>query len=144
MSEFLEPKQVEIDGCSFIISKFPAVEGREIYAKYTSSNIPKVGQYEASEAIMLKMMTYVQRVPADGTDPVRLQTKALVNNHVPNWEVLAKLEWAMLQYNFSFFQNGKASGFLEKLGVLAQSKASEMLTGLLGKLSQAEKRPSKN
>ena len=38
MSEFLEPKQVEIDGCSFILSKFPAVEGREIYAKYTSSN----------------------------------------------------------------------------------------------------------
>ena len=144
MSEFLEPKQVEIDGCSFIISKFPAVEGREIYAKYTSSNIPKVGQYEASEAIMLKMMTYVQRVPADGTDPVRLQTKALVNNHVPNWEILAKLEWAMLQYNFSFFQNGKALDFFEKLKVLAQSEVTKILTAFLGKSLPAGKQPSKN
>ena len=144
MSEFLEPKQVEIDGCSFILSKFPAVEGREIYAKYTSSNVPKLGQYEASEAIMLKMMTYVQRVPADGSDPVRLQTKALVNNHVPNWEILAKLEWAMLQYNFSFFQNGKALDFFEKLKVLAQSEVTKILTAFLGKSLPAEKQPSKN
>ena len=144
MSEFLEPKQVEIDGCSFILSKFPAVEGREIYAKYTSSNVPKLGQYEASEAIMLKMMTYVQRIPADGSDPVRLQTKALVNNHVPNWEILAKLEWAMLQYNFSFFQNGKAFDFFEKLKVLAQSEVTKILTAFLGKSLPAEKQPSKN
>lgn len=144
MSEFLEPKQVEIDGCSFILSKFPAVEGREIYAKYTSSNVPKLGQYEASEAIMLKMMTYVQRIPADGSDPVRLQTKALVNNHVPNWEILAKLEWAMLQYNFSFFQNGKALDFFEKLKVLAQSEVTKILTAFLGKSLPAGKQPSKN
>lgn len=144
MSEFLDPKQIEIDGCSFIISKFPAVEGREIFAKYTSSNIPKVGQYEASEAIMLKMMSYVQRVPADGSDPVRLQTKVLVNNHVPNWEILAKLEWQMLKYNFSFFQNGKASDFLKNVGALARSEASKMLTDLLGKSLQAAKQHSAN
>lgn len=144
MSEFLEPKEIEIDGYTFIISKFPAVEGREIFAKYTSSNMPKVGQYEASEAIMLKMMTYVQRVPADGSDPVRLQTKTLVNNHVPNWEILAKLEWQMLKYNFSFFQNGKASDFLKNVGALARSEASKMLTDLLGKSLQAAKPHSEN
>lgn len=144
MSEFLEPKEIEVDGYTFIISKFPAVEGREIFAKYTSSNIPKVGQYEASEAIMLKMMTYVQRVPADGSDPVRLQTKTLVNNHVPNWEILAKLEWQMLKYNFSFFQNGKASDFLKNVGALARSEASKMLTDLLGKSLQAAKQRSEN
>ena len=49
MSEFLEPKQIEVNGHSFIISKFPAVDGREIVSKYTSSNIPKVGEYAASE-----------------------------------------------------------------------------------------------
>lgn len=144
MSEFLEPKEIEINGYTFIISKFPAVEGREIFAKYTSSNMPKVGQYEASEAIMLKMMTYVQRVPADGSDPVRLQTKTLVNNHVPNWEILAKLEWQMLKYNFSFFQNGKASDFLKNVGALARSEASKMLTDLLGKSLQAAKPHSEN
>ena len=93
---------------------------------------------------MLKMMTYVQRIPADGSDPVRLQTKALVNNHVPNWEILAKLEWAMLQYNFSFFQNGKALDFFEKLKVLAQSEVTKILTAFLGKSLPAEKQPSKN
>ncbi len=144
MSEFLEPKEIQIDGCTFIISKFPAVEGREIFSKYTTSNIPKVGQYEASEAIMLKMMTFVQRVPEDGSDPIRLQTKTLVNNHVPNWEILAKLEWAMLQYNFSFFQNGKGLDFLKNVKHLAQSEASKMLTDLLAKSLQAAKQVSKN
>lgn len=144
MSEFLEPKEIIIDDCSFIISKFPAVEGREIFAKYTSSNVPKVGQYEASEAIMLKAMTYVQRVPADGSEPVRLQTKTLVNNHVPSWEILTKLEWELLKYNFSFFRNGKASDFLKNVGALARSEASKMLTDLLGKSLQAAKQPSKN
>lgn len=144
MSEFLEPKQIEIDGCAFIISKLPAVEGREVFSKYASSNVPKVGQYEASEAIMLKLMTYVQRVPADGSEPIQLSTKVLVNNHVPNWEVLTKLEWQMLKYNFSFFQNGKASDFLKNVGALAKSEASKMLTDLLGKSLQAAKQHSEN
>lgn len=144
MGEFLEQKEIVIDGCTFIISKFPAVEGREIFSKYATTNVPKIGQYEASQEIMLKAMAYVQRVPADGSEPVTLQTKTLVNNHVPSWETLTKLEWELLKYNFSFFRNGKASDFLTNVGALARSEVSKMLTDLLGKSLQAAKQASKN
>lgn len=138
MDEFLEPKEIEIDGFNFIISKIPAVDAREIVAKYTTSNIPKVGEYDASEAVMLKMMTYVARVTPEGKH-IRLLTKALVNNHVPNWEILTKIEWEMMRYNCSFFQNGKASDFLGSVMSLARSEVTQMLTNLLGKLLPAEK-----
>lgn len=143
MAEFLEEKQIEVNKVPFIISKIPAVDAREIFSKYTSSNIPKVGEYEASEAVMLKMMTYVARVTPEG-DNIRLTTKALVNNHVPDWETLVKLEWEMLKYNCSFFQNGKALDFLKSIARLAESKGTEMLVGLLGRLSPAGKPPSTN
>lgn len=139
MNEFLEPKQIEVNGYPFVISKIPAVDAREIFSKYASSNIPKLGEYEASEAVMLKMMNYAARVSPSG-DEIRLQTRALVNNHVPDWETLGKLEWEMLSYNCSFFQNGKALDFLGSLGALAERKISEMLTGLLGKSLPAGKR----
>ena len=143
MAEFLEEKQIEVNKVPCIISKIPAVDAREIFSKYTSSNIPKVGEYEASEAVMLKMMTYVARVTPEG-DNIRLTTKALVNNHVPDWETLVKLEWEMLKYNCSFFQNGKASDFLKSIARLAESKGTEMLVGLLGRLSPVGKPPYTN
>lgn len=143
MDEFLEPKEIEIDGVGFVISKIPAVDAREVMAKYTTSNIPKVGEYDASEAVMLKMMGYVARITPEGKH-IALKTRALVNNHVPNWEILTKLEWEMMKYNCSFFQNGKASDFLGSVLSLARSEATQMLTTLLGKLLPAEKPHSEN
>lgn len=141
--ELLEPKEIVIDGSTYKIGKVPAVAGREIITKYPLSNIPRVGDYAVSEEIMLKLMSYVERVlPGGGT--VRLMTKELVNNHVPSWETLVKLEAAALEHNCSFFHNGKSSAFFEKLGTLAQQKITEILTGLLQTSSHQEKRRSKN
>lgn len=136
--DLIEPKEVELEGITYRVGKFPAVTGREIITKYPISNLPKIGDYGVSQEIMLKLMAHVERVNPDGS-AVRLSTEALVNNHVPSWEVLVKLEAAALEHNCSFFQNGKTSAFLEKLGVLAQRKATEILTGLLRTSSQAEK-----
>lgn len=141
--DLLEPKEVEIDGCQFIVGKFPATVGREIITKYPLSNLPKIGDYGVSEEIMLKLMTYVERITPTG-EHIRLTTKTLVDNHVPNWEVLVKLEAASLEHNCSFFQNGKTSSFFARLGNLAQQKVSEILTGLLAQSSQAGKPPSTN
>lgn len=142
----IQPKLVTIEyegeNLEFNISKFPATVGREIIAKYPISNIPKVGDYKVSEETMLKLMCYVERVYPDRTQ--ELSNKALVDNHVPSWEVLAKLELLMIDYNCSFFRNGKGLDFLKKLQALAEPKIIEMLMVLSGKLSQAEKQRSKN
>lgn len=141
--ELLEPKEIEIEGCKFVISKFPAIAGREIITKYPTSLIPKVGDYATNEEVMLKVMGYVERITNDG-QKIRLSSRALVDNHVPNWEMLVKLEGAMMEYNCSFFQNGKTSSFFGKLGTLAQKKVTEILTDLLAKSSQVGKPHSMN
>ena len=137
--ELLQPKEIEINGKTYRISKFPATVGREIIAKYPVSNMPKIGDYQVSEEIMVKLMSFVEVIAGDRS--IRLMTRELINNHVPDWEALAQLEWEMLQYNCSFLTDGKSLSFLEKLAHLAEQKISEMLTASLGKSSVRAKQP---
>jgi hypothetical protein len=137
--ELLQPKEIDINGKTYRISKFPATVGREIVAKYPVSNMPKLGDYKVSEEVMLKLMSYVETVLPERS--IRLSTQELVNNHVPDWEVLAQLEWEMLSYNCSFLTNGKSLSFFEKLAHLAEQKISEILTASLGKSSARAKQP---
>lgn len=127
----------------YILSKFPAIAGREIVAKYPVSNMPKVGEYQQSEEVMLKLMAYVSVKLPDG-QPLALTTRALVDNHVPDWEVLARLEWGMLEYNTSFFGQGVNSGFLADMSQKVTAKILSTLTPLLAQLSQTEKPRSKS
>jgi hypothetical protein len=126
----IQPKEITIEfedeELKFNISKFPATVGREIIAKYPISNMPKIGDYKVSEETMLLLMKYVERVYPDRVQ--ELTNKSLVDNHVPSWEVLAKLEMLMIDYNCSFFRNGKGLDFLKKLQTLAEPKIIEMLT----------------
>ena len=137
--ELLQPKEIEINGKIYRISKFPATVGLEIVAKYPVSNMPKLGDYKVSEEIMIKLMSYVEVVLPERS--IRLTTIDLINNHVPDWEVLARLEWEMLQHNCSFLADGKSLSFFEKLAHLAEQKITEMLTASLGKSSLREKQP---
>lgn len=141
--ELLQPEEISINGITYRIGKFPAVAGREIISKYPMSNMPKIGEYQASEEVMLKLMSYVERVLPDGTF-IRLSTKALVDNHIADWETLTKLEWASLHHNCSFFQNGKALNFLNELKSLAGQKITEILMTLSGNLSQQKQQPCKS
>lgn len=135
----LEPKFVTIDGKEFILSKFPAVAGREIIAKYPLSAIPKVGDYKVNEETMLKLMRYVAVPGNDPQHPLTLSTIALIDNHVGNWETLAKIEIEMLEFNCSFFRNGRISTFLEDTARKVPTWITRILTDLSRQLSQQEK-----
>ena len=130
----IQPKEVTIEAqdgraLPFVLSKFPAVQGREIVAKYPLSAMPKLGDYQVNEETMLKLMAFVA-VPRESGEPLRLTTRALIDNHVPDWEVLAKLEFAMMEYNCSFFGNGKGSDFLSAITAKAQAFLSQTLMDL--------------
>lgn len=147
MAELLEPKEIDVnlpDGTTkqYVISKFPAIAGREIVCKYPLSGMPKLGDYAVNEETMLKLMCYVA-VPTDN-GALRLNTRALVDNHVTSWETLGRLEVAMLEYNCSFFGNGRASTFLDGIAQKAQVSISKILMGLLAQLSQKGGQHSKN
>ncbi len=143
----LEPKEVKIKTQAgaekdFIISKFPAIAGREIIAKYPISAIPKLGDYQVNEETMLKLMAYVAVVSGD--DKIMLTTRALIDNHVPDWETLARIEVEMMGYNCSFFQNGKISSFFDIIKKNARQLISSTLTDSLGQLLRTGKQASKN
>lgn len=139
----IEPKQIKVTTQSgaekeYIISKFPAIQGREIIAKYPLSAMPKLGDYEVNEETMLKLMCFVA-VPTD-SGPLQLTTRALVDNHFPDWETLAKVEVAMMEYNCSFFAKGMISGFLDRITAKIPAVAQSILTHLSAASSKPNKR----
>lgn len=108
--DLIKPKEIiitDLDGeqKTFIISRLPATIGREILAKYPVANAPKLGDYGVSSEAMRLMMQYVA-VPREMSEPLRLKTQALIDNHVPDGQSLIKLEFEMLRYNCDFFGVG--------------------------------------
>lgn len=140
----LEPKTITVETQkgeqrTYIISKFPAVQGREIIAKYPLSAMPKLGDYAVNEETMLKLMCFVAVNIEGNPEPLALTTRALVDNHLPDWETLARVEVAMMEYNVSFFANGKGSTFLEAITAKAQAFLSKTLMDLSGQSLQKGK-----
>lgn len=138
----LEPKEITLEEHTYIIHKFPAVAGREIVTKYGTSAVPKLGDYQVNEAMMFKIMNYV--TVKVGAGELALTSQALIDNHVPNWELLLKLEWAVMEYNCSFFQNGRLSTFFDDIAQKLPVWASKMWTALSAQSSQTNKPASTN
>lgn len=148
MVGLIKPKPItvsDIDGneYDFIISRLPATVGREVVATYPISAMPKIGEYEVNQKIAQKMLRYVVRVDDYGNETA-LKTQALIDNHCADWQVHAKLEMAMLEYNTSFFGNGKVSKFLDGLSEKAQQWIIKTLTDFSAQSSGKDSRPSKN
>lgn len=146
--DLIEPKEVQIADIAgsektYYISKIPCIPAREIVTQYPVTAMPKIGEYKLNEALMLRLMTYVEAVASDGSR-IRLSSPALVNNHVTDYEALARLEAAMFEYNTSFF--GKGKNFISS-GSFAKKAAgliSQILTALSEQSSQKAKPPSTN
>lgn len=120
MADLIKPKEVQIKDVegvekTFVISRLPAIQSREVLAKYPVANIPKLGEYQVSEDTMKLLLSFVAVVIEGRDEPLRLTTPALINNHVTDGEQLLRLEFAMLEYNTSFFGKGESSGFLAGL-----------------------------
>lgn len=122
---------------TFILARLPCVPMREVMAKYPVSNIPKLGEYQASKEVMLLLMSFVA-VRVEGRDePLRLSNADLVNNHVDDGEQLLRLEFAMLDYNTSFFGQGGGSSFFEGL---IQKHLPSIIQTLMASLPQSLRR----
>lgn len=144
----IEEREITISGINgqekrFYISKVPATIGREILAKYPISAMPKLGEYQVNEDIMLKMINYTW-VIIDENKLIRLSNKALIDNHCTDWEMLAKLEMAMLEYNTSFFANGKISKVLNNYVEKIPELVTKILMDFSQQLQNQGKQPSKN
>lgn len=87
----------------YTIRKFRAIAGREIVLGYPLSSLPRVGDYKKNEALMFKLLETVS--VKIGEQDLFLETPALVDNHVKNWNSLVQLEWEVLKFNCSFLND---------------------------------------
>jgi hypothetical protein len=138
----LEPKRVTVkamDGTEreYIISKFPALAGRKIITQYLPTAMPKVGEYGANEALLIEMMAFVAVITPDGGE-LRLTTRGLIDNHVPDYEALMRLEVAMMNYNSSVFQN--VVRLISSGGI--EARAAAWITQTLTRLSESSSAPA--
>jgi hypothetical protein len=139
-----DPKEIKLDGKTYVLSKFPCVAGREIVTQWPLSAIPRLGDYKINQELMYKIMCYVGVVVDGHKDALVLNTESLVDNHVRDWEQLMLLEKEMMAYNCSFFQGGKISSFLEDLAENLPSWISSTLIPWWRRLSSQEKQPIGN
>lgn len=145
MAELLNPKPVTVADRNggehhYIIGQFPAITGREVAAKYPTSIAAlakqwEENQYGENEKIMLKALSFVDRVLEDG-NTVRLSTAALVDNHVPDAETLLRLERALLDHNFSFFEKFNRS---ISSGGIVQNMIKLVTSTLISSLQQSSR-----
>ncbi|AXF52894.1 MAG: hypothetical protein [Bacteriophage sp.] len=128
----IDPKTFPLGGKNFVLTKFPATVGREIITQYPMTALPKIGEYKTNHQLMLKIMSYVGVSIEGRAEPQMLSTEDLINNHVLKTEDLMRLEWAMIEYNFDFFGDGRASNFLGLVADRITPLISKTLMDLLG------------
>lgn len=148
MNDLIKPKEIEcktLDGdiLKYKISRFPADVAREIITGYPVSAMPKMGDYKANEALMLKLISHVAAVKEDGTE-IRLTTRALLNNHIPDFDVLARIEYDTLGYNSNFFNIGKITKSLGLFEGKVEGSITKILTRFLAQSSGKAKPHSKS
>lgn len=142
----LRPQEITIaddDGAEhkYFISKVPAIPMREIVAKYPMSSMPRLGDYGVNQDVMMKLMSYAG-VPLPTGMPLRLTTQELINAHVPDFMTLAKIEWEMLKYNWSFLRAGNPLDFLESRFRKALEYATKTLILSLRQSSEQAEPPT--
>ncbi|MBQ2174080.1 MAG: hypothetical protein II453_03055 [Alphaproteobacteria bacterium] len=106
--EVKDSKGNVIESKDFYISKFPAVLGREIMMRYSTTMANINDDYARNEDVMRKILKFARVELPDGRK-IALESESLINNHVPDGEMLSALEQAILAHNFSFFRDGEPS-----------------------------------
>ena len=110
----IEPIEQVIDGKMFILSKFPAIAGREIITNILASAMPKVGDYKTNEKMMLKLMSFVAIQKPGMECPIRLVTDALIDNHAGNWGNIGENRSCNDGVQLQFFSERASIDFLKR------------------------------
>lgn len=134
----LNPKEIEIKGCKFIISQMPCTVAQEVAFKLPPGLIPIMGNFTQAEEMYVKMLSFCERVYDDGRH-IKLISKDIIDNNLPDFETLLLLEKEVIEYNFGFFDTEKLLTLLNGLLSRVESKVSGILTDLLDRLLSAEK-----
>lgn len=118
--KFLEPKELEIDGSKYVISKIPAIQAQQVYRAVMreSKDDGDIAMTYLTTETTVALLSYSAIV--EGEECTALDSANQINYACPRIEKLIKLEAAMIRYNFGFLFDGTLQ---EVLGVLRDSQA---------------------
>ena len=114
-TKFLEPKEIEIEGAKFIISKMPAIQAQQAYGAIMREckDEGDIGMTYLSEPTVEALLKYAALKDEDSVEVLEDVDK--INFACPKVSMLLKLEAAMIRYNFSFLFDGTLPKVLETL-----------------------------
>ena len=148
MTHLLSPIEVDISDSkgevfSFKIGKIPWFpEGREVCTQFITSAIPKIGDYKLNFELARKLMRHVCIVK-DGKE-IRLATDSLVNNHLMDFTLNAKLETKALEHQLGFSIAGKIRSFRQGCQADVVQFITKMLTQLKASSPERDSVPDTN
>jgi hypothetical protein len=117
--------------------------GRKLITQFIPTALPKVGAYDENEKLMELMFSHIAVIREDG-NPLMLETKVLIDNHVPDCKTGLQLEKEMMQFNAFFLKPESLSSLSTQAGQMLQVLISKMLTELKQSSPTQEKQQSTN
>lgn len=136
----IEPKEIQVDGKTYIISKLPSTVAIEVMMRGVGNAIPKAGDFATIEAMMLKTMSYVAiKLP---NMELPLNSRELIDNHCPSWTTYMKVLEEMRGYNNLFLVSENLLTFLERVMAMLPARIRAILTPDLQPLSTQNSPPS--
>ena len=113
--KFIEPKEIDIDGGKYVISRIPAVQAQGIYRSIMkeSKDDGDIAMTYLTAETAVELLSYAASVV--GEEWTALDSEGQINFACPKIERLIKLEAAMIRYNFGFLFDGTLQEVLELL-----------------------------
>lgn len=145
----IEPKEIEIEDQNgktrrYVLSKMPYLAGaREVCSQFITTAAPKLGNYKENQKLAELMFRFIEVITDDGKY-ILLNTPALVNNHVPDFQTGIKLEAAMIEHNTGFSVAGKIREFRQGWERNTAESIIKILTQLRDALQRQDEQPSTN
>lgn len=113
--KFISPKEIEIDGIKYVISKIPAIQAQQVYrlVMKEAKEEGDIAMTYLSEESAISLLSYSAMV--DGEIWNALEDQNQINYACKSLVQLIKLEAAMIRYNFGFLFDGTLQEVLEVL-----------------------------
>lgn len=141
--DLIKPKEIELkdldgDTHKFIISRFNALDGYELISNFPKTMFNKGGEsFKDHKEVLIKIFSHVEAFKQDG-NTIRLTSEALINNHIPDYELLMKILKEVGTYNSSFLGNVSGLSIIDQIKTKLPTLAQKILMDSLKQLSKKD------
>ena len=141
LPDLIKPIEVTLHGLdgevrTFRIGRMPYLAGgREVCAD-SDRSLVMPGEYKRNEELIVKALAYVEVKTADGQF-MRLSTRAMIDNHIPDVVIGRALEEAVLEHQTGFSRGARARAFAASLMTAVPPELRLKISTLLQRLSSA-------